>query len=314
MLVFVRNEANRYGFDMTTNEKQPNILDPIAIPGSKVGVLLIHSFGGAPMELRSLARAFGRLGYTVHCPMIPGMADGTDISNLSEWTHWYGYAEDALQALRQKCDTVIVGGVSMGSMLAARLAARRPQDTQGLMLFAPIMWPNGWAIPWGLHFFKLVTARWFANLFRFTLKPPYGIKDERVRRFVIDSLSPDGRPPREVFKRSGGVVFELKRLAADVSRRLGGIRQHTAIFHPRQDDQSNLSVVAKLQKRLGGLVETHVLDDCYHRVTLDRQRAYVEERAVDFAARVVRQVEAQAALVRIKDAAKAPGASSAAAD
>lgn len=284
---------------MTKNEKQPSLLDDIVIPGNKVGVLLVHGFGGTPMEFSPMARALARTGYTVHCPMIPGMADGTDISNLSEWAHWYEYAEKAFDTLSQKCDTVLVGGLSMGSLLAARLAAEKAEKVRGLMLFAPIMWPNGWTIPWHFNFFKLVTMRWFADLFRFTLRHPYGIKDERVRRAVIDSLSADGRSTRDIFSRGGGVVLELRRLAANVSRRLGSVKQQTVIFHPRFDDQSSLSVVAKLQKKLGGIVETHVLDDCYHRIMLDRQRSYLEERTVDFATRVVRQVEAQASIARM---------------
>lgn len=284
---------------MTKKEKPANNLDSIEIPGNRVGVLLVHGFGGTPMELRPMANAFARSGYSVRCPMIPGMADGTDISSLSAWTDWYATFEKAHDALRKKCDIVLVGGASIGALLALRLAARRPEDVQGLILFAPILWPNGSTIPWYFNFFWLVTQKWFARLFRFTLRPPFGIKDERVRRFVLDSLTSDGRQAEEVFSRNGGVVLELKRLAAEVRPLLGSVRQHTAIFHPRLDDQSDLSTTAKLQRKLGGLVETYVLDDCYHRVTLDRQRSFVEDRSVDFAGRVTRRIEAAADLARI---------------
>jgi carboxylesterase len=46
-----------------------------------------------------------------------------------------------------------------------------------------------------------------------------------------------------------------------------------------------------IQRRLAGLVEVHVLDDCYHMVTLDRQRSIVVERTTEFAARLTKRFE-----------------------
>lgn len=285
---------------MTKTEKSNGFLESITIPGGKVGILLIHGLGSSPMELRPMANAFARAGYTVHCPMLPGMADGTDIANLSSWTDWYQPVEKAHDALRDKCDVVIVGGLSIGALLALHLAARRPDTVNGLILFAPIGYPNGWAVPAHFNLFKLVRQKWCARMFRFTLNPPYGIKDERVRRFVLDSYTAEGRSVQDAFGRNGGVILEIQWLAAAVDRDLSNIGQHTIIFHPRHDDQSKLSVTAKLQKKLAGLVETYVLDDSYHRVTLDRQRSFVEDRSVDFAQRLTRQIEAKAEVARIK--------------
>lgn len=290
---------------MTKSEKPNGFLDSIAIPGNRIGVLLIHSLGGSPMELRPMAKALARCGYTVHCPMIPGLADGTDIASLSRWADWYAPVEKAHDALQKNCDVVLAGGLSIGALLALRLAALRPSGVQGLMLFAPIAWPNGWAVPWYFNFFRLVRRRWLARMFRFTLNPPYGIKDERVRRFVTDSYTAEGRSIGDAFGRNGVVVLEIQRLGEEVDRLLAGIRQHTIIFHPRFDDQSKLSTAARLQRKLGGLVETYVLDDSYHRVTLDRQRLFVEDRAADFSGRIVRQKEAEAAVERMVKASAA---------
>ena len=54
-----------------------------------------------------------------------------------------------------------------------------------------------------------------------------------------------------------------------------------------------------LQAKLGGLVETTVLDDCYHMVTLDRQRSVVVDRAVDFAQRLTQRLEEREAVARL---------------
>jgi len=56
--------------------------------------------------------------------------------------------------------------------------------------------------------------------------------------------------------------------------------------HPREDDRASLGNMEYLQSNLTGLVETVVLDDSYHIVTLDRQRQLVIERTLGFVARM----------------------------
>ena len=271
----------------------------LVIPGGRVGVLLVHSLGGNPVELRFVAQGLARAGCTVYCPLVPGLGGGTDESGLSSWQDWYSALEGAHDELKAHCDVVIAGGISAGSMLALRLARERSKEIDGLLLFAPTIWPNGWAIP--LHFilFKLVYHKWVASLMRLRQRAPYGIKDERIRNFVIDSFRSEGRPLEDLFGRGGGLVWEFKSLTRDVRRRLGEITQHAAIFHPRHDDQSDISNAFRLQRNLGGQVEMTVLEDSYHMVTLDRQRSTVVDRAVEFVQRLTAKLDEKAAVERL---------------
>ena len=56
------------------------------------------------------------------------------------------------------------------------------------------------------------------------------------------------------------------------------MRQPALIVHPRDDDMASLKNAQYLQAHLGGLVDTLVLDNSYHMVTLDQQRHIVAER------------------------------------
>lgn len=284
---------------MKKNEKINAYRGSLVIPGGRVGVLLVHSLGGNPIELRFVAQGLARAGYTVYCPLLPGLGGGTDSMGLSSWQDWYVALEQAHDELKAHCDVIIAGGISAGSMLALRLARERAQHVHGLMLFAPTIWPNGWAIPKSFLLFKLVYHKWVANLMRFHQRPPHGIKDERIRNFVIESFRSEERPIEDLFGRGGGLVWEFKALARDVKRRLGEIAQPTLIVHPREDDQSDIENAFTLQRKLAGVVEMTVLDDCYHMVTLDRQRAIAVERTVDFAQRLTRRIEETAAVARI---------------
>lgn len=284
---------------MNKKEKINAYRGSLVIPGGRIGVLLVHSLGGNPVELRFVAQGLARQGYTVYCPLVPGLGGGTDVSGLSSWQDWYAALEAAHDELKAHCDVVVVGGISAGAMLALRLARERAKEIDGILLFAPTIWPNGWAIPFHFNFFALVYHKWVASLMRLQQRAPYGIKDERIRNFVIESFKSEGRPLEDLFGRGGGLVWEFKALARDVRRRLGEIPQHAAIFHPREDDQSDISNAFKLQRQLGGVVEVTVLDDSYHMVTLDRQRSMVVERAVEFVQRLTLKIEEKAAVARL---------------
>jgi carboxylesterase len=287
---------------MKNDEKMKTAWGSIFVPGGRRGVLLVHSLGGSPIELKFIAHALGQCGFTVYCPMLPGLAGGTDVSGLSSWRDWYAALEAAHDELSQHCDAMIVGGVSAGTMLALRLAALRPERVQGLMLFSPTIWPNGWAIPWYFSLFRLVKHRWAARLFHFQARMPHGIKDDRLRTFILDSLQSGNDAIEDMFGRGGGLVLEFRRLVRSVKPLLGEIRQHALIFHPRHDDQSDLSNAIKLQRKLAGMVEVCILDDCYHMVTLDQQRPIVIDRAKEFALRLMTKSEEAAQIAPAADA------------
>jgi carboxylesterase len=283
---------------MKSNDKIKAYRGSLVIPGGRTGVLLIHSLGGNPIELRFVAQSLARLGYTVYCPLLPGMGGGTDVSGLSTCHDWYAAAAAAHDELTARCDTVFIGGMSAGSMVALRLAEERPETVQGIFLFVPTFWPNGWAIPRSFNLFRLIRHKFFSQFFRFRQRAPYGIKDERIRNFVIDSFKSDDRPIEDLFSRGGKLVWEFKRLARIVRKGLGKINQRMIIFHPREDDQSDLSNAMILQRETRGMVEMVVLNDSYHMVTLDRQRSIVVDRTVEFAQRLEQEIAEKQALSR----------------
>lgn len=284
---------------MKNNNKIKPLRGSLVIPGGRVGVLLLHSLGGTPIELRFVAQGLARQGYTVYCPLLPGFGAGTDVSGLSSWQHWYDALKSAHDELCRHCDVVLVGGLSAGSVLTLKLAQERPETVQGLLLYAPTLWPNGWAIPLSFNLFKLIYHKWIANLFYLRQRAPYGIKDERIRNFLIESVKGDEAPIADLFGRKGGMVWEFRALVRNVKKGLANIRQPAAIFHPRTDDQSDISNANALMRRLGGLVEVTVLDDSYHMVTLDRQRSIVVDRTIDFVDRLNTRIEEKEAVRRM---------------
>jgi carboxylesterase len=257
----------------------------------RIGFLLVHGLGGTPVELRFVAQGLTRAGFTVYCPLLEGHGGTDEELNATSWQDWYETLCAAHDELSARCDMIVVGGLSSGALLALHLAAQRPKKVHATLLFSPTIWPNGWAIPKAFHLFKLVRHKWFANLLNFSEVAPYGIKDERIRRFVLDSLQSEGRPLKDIFGRRGGVLWEFKALRNVVKKELGAVNQQTLVFHPRHDDQSDISNTMQLQRHLGGLVDVVVLDDSYHMVTLDRQRTLVVDRSVDYGISLTSQLK-----------------------
>jgi carboxylesterase len=247
------------------------------------GALLLHGLGGTPVEMRTVALALARAGITVSCPQLAAHNGSFEELQASSWHDWYVSAEIALDDLRRRCDTVVVGGLSMGAVLALMLAARRKSDVQGCALYAPTLRLDGWGVPWHARLFGLVHQKWLANRFDFAEREPYGIKDPRVRALVSAAIESGDSAKAGMFKVPGGSMLELRRLVNAVRQRAHEVTQPVLLVHPRQDDRADLANSFWLQRNLGGRVDTVVLDDSYHVVTMDRQRDIVADRTVALA-------------------------------
>jgi carboxylesterase len=254
----------------------------------RTGVLLIHSLGGTPLELRTVAVGLAERGFTVSCCQLAGHGDTENELLATRWSDWFASAEQALAELEKRCDVIVVGGLSVGSILALRLAALNPSRVHGLCLFAPTLRYDGWAMPWYSFLLMLGVRAPFLRRMRFADPPPYGIKDEASRAMIADAMQAGQSTQTSSHFTSLGTLQESHWLVRDVVRRLESIKAPALIIHPREDDISDLSNTIYLQRRLGGLVECLVLDDSYHLITVDRQRDLVMNRTADFIAFIER--------------------------
>ena len=117
---------------------------PFFLEGGSTGVLLIHGFTGSPPEMRLVGDYLHERGFTVLAPLLPGHGTSVEEMNQCKWTDWTGYAEGALTTLQVRCDTVFVGGLSMGSLLTIHLTAYH--DLPGAILYSPAVKVASWLI------------------------------------------------------------------------------------------------------------------------------------------------------------------------
>ena len=267
------------------------------LKNGRVGILLIHGLGGTPVELRFIAQGLARAGHTVYCCQLAGHCGTPEELRRSSWRDWYASVEEAHDQLSAHCDIILAGGLSMGGILAIHLAQKRPSRVQGLLLYAPTLKLDGWSMPWHsvlLQYLRPLPVRLEIDL---TERDPYGLKDERVRRLVVSSMQSGDSGVAGVFSTPMRSFAHFNCLVAAVKPDLGKVRQPALIVHPREDDIASLRNAHYLQARLGGLVDTLVLDNSYHMVTLDQQRHIVAERATSFVSWIEAQVAARSRVV-----------------
>lgn len=262
----------------------------------RTGFLLLHGLSGTPVELRYIANGLARAGHTVSCPQLAGHCGSLEDLTRSRWQDWYQTAEEALEQLREHCDRIIVGGLSMGAILALRIAAENRNTVDGTVLYAPTLWLDGWAVPWYAGFFNSVFQKSVANRIQFSERAPYGIKDTRLRMMIAEALHSGDPSKAGFFSIPGGPMLELRWLVNDVRRRLSKITRPTLVIHPRDDDRASLRNATYLEKHLGGRVHTVVLDDSYHIITLDKQRDLVLARTKSFADMLIAELDASAVI------------------
>lgn len=259
--------------------------------GGRTGFLLIHGLGGTPTEMRVVARALNRAGHTVHCPQLAGHCGSEADLLATGWRDWARSVFDELDRLRAICDRVIVGGLSMGAVMAMHAAAARPEDVDGLALYAPTLWYDGWSIPRYAFLLKWLINTPIGRRYSFVEREPYGVKDLRTRSLIKAAITRGDSTEAGLLGTPSGALQQMWALIARTRREMPTIRCPALLVHAREDDVASLSNAFCIQRRLGGLVDAVILDDSYHLVTIDQQRDIVIERSLALAARL----EAQAA-------------------
>lgn len=124
----------------------PNVKpQPFFLNAGPTGILMIHGFTGSPPAMRLVGEYLQEHGITVSAPLLPGHGTTPEELNRVTWRDWVTHVDRALTELQQQCETTFVAGQSLGSLLAIRLAAHRP-ELAGAILYSPAVKIADWRI------------------------------------------------------------------------------------------------------------------------------------------------------------------------
>src|SRR5262249_17342834 len=138
--------------------------------------------------------------------------------------------------------------------------------------YSTTLFYDGWNVPFGNFLLPFVLRLPFGRRYRFHERHPFGIKDERLRPWVESQLFSGDSSRAGLPSIPGGALHQLRRPFARVRREVGAIRTPTLLVHSLEDDLTSTRNAEWLARRLRGPVEKAYLDDCYHMITIDKQR------------------------------------------
>ena len=258
--------------------------------GDRRGVLLIHGLTGTPTEMKLVGKGLANLGFTVHGMQLAGHCGNVEDLLATTWQDWYASVEQAARRLAEQVDHLFVAGLSMGAVLALKLAADHPALVKGVGVYGATFRYDGWNIPRRARLAFLLP--WFKRLGigrerMFDEDPPYGIRDERIRSQVSGAmLSGDsaaaGLPGNPWF-----ALAEMYELAKAVRRQLPQVVAPCLVAHAAEDDIASLANAELVLARVSGPCELLLLKDSYHMITIDRERRTLIAKSAEFFDRAI---------------------------
>lgn len=240
---------------------------PFELTGSasKPAVLLYHGFTGYPGDMRFLAERLQAAGYTVIVPRLPGHGTNHEDFQRTRAHDWWRRAVDSYLDVASRHDRVVVGGLSMGGLLATIVAASFPTD--GVLLFAP-----------AFRVFSRLVA--LTPILRYIV-PPLRVKhpesyDDAERQFLADEYWNWQWPTQ---------TAELHALMRRARKELSAVDAPTLTVVSQADKTVPERVAEEIDERLGN--ENHYvlrLSESGHVVTNGSERETVADTVVQWLA------------------------------
>ncbi|RDS81221.1 alpha/beta fold hydrolase [Dyella monticola] len=257
--------------------------------GGRCGVLLIHGLTGTPMEMRLLGKGLNRAGFSVYGMQLAGHCGDVPDLLATGWKDWYTSVEAAADTFRREVDHLFVAGLSMGAILALKLAAERPEWVRGVGVYGATFRYDGWAIPWYAKFAFMLPWLQRAGIGKNWMlheSEPYGLRDERLRAQISALMQSGDSTAAGLPGNPWPSLAEMYDMAAIVRRELPRVTAPCLIAHATEDDIASLENAHLVARGVSGPVETLLLENSYHMITIDQERRILIDRSADFFSKV----------------------------
>lgn len=264
------------------------------LPGtSRVGVLLVHGLTGTPNEMRGVGRELNQAGHTVYAVQLAGHCGNVDDLIATRWQDWYQSVIEGAQKLRQQVDYLVVGGLSMGAILALKYASDFPVD--GVLVYSATFRYDGWSIPLLSRFAApwLLPLAGFLHLGRhrmFNEKEPYGIRNKALRRRIAKSMQGNDSGVAGLPGNPWPSLGQMMALSRNVRRALPRVTAPCLVLHAENDDIAHRRNALLVRDNVSGEVALTLLKNSYHMITIDNDRAELIARTLGF---IQRQADVQ---------------------
>lgn len=240
--------------------------EPYVHDGGDVGVLVIHGYTGTPQSMRPWAEHLAAAGYSVRLPLLPGHGTRWQELNRTRWQDWYAEVERSFDELRSRCSRVFAAGLSMGGLLATKLALEHGPRVTGLIVVNPIYLHDNRFLP-------------LLPMLRYAVPSFPGIVNDVKMVGGVPELGYDRNPLRAMHSQT--------LLWAEVKRDLDEITQPVLLMHSRVDNTVPVASSAYFLEHISSTDVTEIwLENSYHVATLDNDAPLIHDESVRFIERV----------------------------
>ena len=253
--------------------------------GGRSGVLLIHGLTGTPAEMRLVGKGLNRAGFSVYGMQLAGHCGDAKDLLATNWQDWYASVVKAAEQFRQEVDHLFVAGLSMGAVLALKLAADHPDWVKGVGVYGATFKYDGWATPWYGKFsflLPLIDSLGIGRNWMVHEEEPYGLRDERLRQQISSLMLGGDSAAAGLPGNPWPSLAEMYKMAAVVRRDLPKVNAPCLIAHATEDDIASIENAYLVERSVSGPVETLWLEDSYHMITIDRERRVLIDRSAAF--------------------------------
>lgn len=261
--------------------------DPFSLGEGDEACLLLHGLTGSPAEVRPIGEVLAQAGFRALGPLLPGHGTTPDDLETVTRSDMLDAAREALLSLRG-ARRVYLCGLSMGALLAVRLAAKgfvrqgiAPVSALALLAPAVDMAGLSWVftqIVGRLPAVPGVIGKGPRDIqARFGVPPP----DDRV---------PEGDPaPRTAVPEDGSYSAiplrwgrELRLLSEEAMAVAGRVRARAIVLHGALDRTASIRGARRLARALGAGTEVRVFARSGHVLPLDVEGAAVCDAILRF--------------------------------
>jgi carboxylesterase len=250
-------------------------------------VVLIPGLCGSELEMGAIPRLLKQSGHTYGIPKIPGYSAHT---GLTEYGDWIDTVDQFVGDLKLSHNSVSLVGLSMGATLALAVASRSTA-IQSLCILSPVLFFDGWAVPWYYPFLSIIYRLGIRN-WHYKESEPYGVKNKELRRHIQKAVMANSVSELGAAHLPAKHLYQSLQLISATNKSLEDVTSDALIIHAVDDETASPKnpdfIVNNISSETCRMIW---LGNSYHMITVDNEREIVANEVNNFIERSIQKTE-----------------------
>ena len=273
---------------MTLLKDQQDRFETFYQGNSGHAVVLLPGLCGSELEMGAIPRLLRQTGYTYAIPKIPGYSAHTGLTDYADWIETVVQCISDLELTHKSVSLV---GLSMGATLALALAGRH-NNILSLCLLSPVLFFDGWSVPWYHPFLSLAYRLGFRN-WHYKESEPFGVKNKELRRHIKKAVIANTVSELGAAHLPAKHLYQSLQLVSATKKMIEDITTDVLIIHAIDDETASPKNPKFISSRINSeLCRVIWLGNSYHMITVDNEREIVANEVSRFITRSIQKRDA----------------------